>query len=240
MAIFNKKNVYNHEVTLFESVADAADSIISSFDDKPIMLTALNPEKVEKARKSTELREVLQSSDVLYADGIGIVKSINAKFKVKTSRIPGCELWEAIVKVSREKDLKIYLVGARPEVLEDTVNTIHTKYQANIVGFTNGMNLDELKTISDIKSSGADFVSVALGTPKQELFIMKCREMGVKAIMMGVGGTYDVFTGNVKRAPSIWIKLKLEWLYRLLSEPTRIWRQLNLIKFLYRLILKKY
>ncbi|KZN68470.1 WecB/TagA/CpsF family glycosyltransferase [Pseudoalteromonas luteoviolacea] len=235
-----KYNVFGHSVTVFDGVTDAAEKILKAYRGECVMLTALNPEKVERARVSAELKTVLDNSDILYADGIGVVKAVERKFKLKTNRVPGCELWEQFIRVSRQNDMKVYLVGAQPSVLDKTVSLVKEKYGANIVGHTHGKDLNEDETIDKILASGANFVSVALGTPKQELFIMKCREKGVKALIMGVGGTYDVFTGNVKRSPSFWIKLRLEWLYRLLSQPTRISRQLNLIKFLFRMLFNKY
>ncbi|MEJ6475576.1 WecB/TagA/CpsF family glycosyltransferase [Pseudoalteromonas piscicida] len=235
-----KLNVFGHEVTVFDGVSDAAKKILDANCGKPTILTALNPEKVEKARTSSELKNVLDNSDILYPDGIGIVKAIGCKYNIKTNRVPGCELWEEIIKSSYSRGLKVYLVGAQPSVIENTVTLASQKYKANIVGYTHGINLDEKKVIEDIISSGAEFVSVAMGTPKQELFIIKCKEMGVNALMMGVGGTYDVFTGNVKRAPRFWCNMKLEWLFRLLSQPTRLGRQVNLVKFLLRLVLRKY
>ncbi|WP_139766913.1 WecB/TagA/CpsF family glycosyltransferase, partial [Salmonella enterica] len=83
-----------------------------------------------------------------------------------------------------------------------------------------------------IHASGAKIVTVAMGSPKQELLMRDCREVHPHALYMGVGGTYDVFTGHVKRAPKIWQNLGLEWLYRLLSQPRRITRQMRLLRYL--------
>ncbi|EBS5740003.1 lipopolysaccharide N-acetylmannosaminouronosyltransferase, partial [Salmonella enterica subsp. enterica serovar Eastbourne] len=83
-----------------------------------------------------------------------------------------------------------------------------------------------------IRDSGAKIVTVAMGSPKQEIFMRDCRKIHPDALYMGVGGTYDVFTGHVKRAPKVWQNMGLEWLYRLLSQPTRFRRQLKLLKFL--------
>jgi UDP-N-acetyl-D-mannosaminouronate:lipid I N-acetyl-D-mannosaminouronosyltransferase len=104
----------------------------------------------------------------------------------------------------------------------------------NIVGSQDGYFKPEDRTalFERIRLSGAKIVTVAMGSPKQEILMRDCRNVYPDALYMGVGGTYDVFTGHVKRAPKVWRELGLEWLYRLLSQPTRWRRQLKLLKFL--------
>jgi UDP-N-acetyl-D-mannosaminouronate:lipid I N-acetyl-D-mannosaminouronosyltransferase len=131
------------------------------------------------------------------------------------------------------RQASVFLVGASAEVIKRTQIKLIEKYQTPIVGYQDGYFDDDLKLIEDIKVSGAKIITVAMGIPRQEQFIFKCRDAGINAIFMGVGGTYDVFTGNVKRAPLIWQNVGLEWLYRLLSQPTRWRRQVNLLRFVW-------
>ena len=102
-----------------------------------------------------------------------------------------------------------------------------------VVGAQDGYFKDENALIEQVRQSGAKVVTVAMGSPKQELFIEKAKKVLPEAYFMGVGGTYDVFTGNVQRAPALWCKLNLEWAYRLLSQPSRITRQWNLVEYLW-------
>lgn len=104
----------------------------------------------------------------------------------------------------------------------------------NIVGSQDGYFKPEQREIlfNRIQASGAKIVTVAMGSPKQEIVIRDCRQVYPDALYMGIGGTYDVFTGHIKRAPKLWQRLGLEWLYRLLAQPSRIKRQVKLLRFL--------
>uniref|UniRef100_UPI001E3E4ED2 WecB/TagA/CpsF family glycosyltransferase n=1 Tax=Vibrio parahaemolyticus TaxID=670 RepID=UPI001E3E4ED2 len=112
-------------------------------------------------------------------------------------------------------------------------------YGVNIVGFSDGVFESEDDTIMYIQTLKPDILTVAMGSPKQEIFMQKCRDAGIDAFMMGVGGTYNVFVGAADRAPKAWCNLNLEWLYRLLKEPSRIFRQVRLLKFLWLAITRK-
>jgi UDP-N-acetyl-D-mannosaminouronate:lipid I N-acetyl-D-mannosaminouronosyltransferase len=144
-----------------------------------------------------------------------------------------------LMKSSGERNIPVFLIGASPAVLNNTIEKLQTSYSTNIVGHSDGYFTNEEQLILEIKNSGAKLVTVAMGSPKQELFINKCKEAEIQAFFMGVGGTYDVFTGNVKRAPKLFCDLGLEWFYRLASQPSRIIRQGNLLKFFWLYITKK-
>jgi len=232
--------VFGLKVHCFEGLEQAADDIVNMAGSQCVMLTALNPEKILTARRSEEVNAILQSSDVLYADGIGVVKAIRGKHGLKVNRVPGCELWEKLVEAFTRDGKSIFMVGASKEVNAQAVEKVVSQYGAQVVGARDGFFDDEDQLIEEIKASGASFVSVALGSPRQERFIFKCKAQGVQAVMMGVGGTYDVYTGNVKRAPKVWCNLGLEWLYRLLNQPSRIGRQLKLVGFAWDLVLRRY
>ncbi|MGL5783396.1 MAG: WecB/TagA/CpsF family glycosyltransferase, partial [Plesiomonas shigelloides] len=129
--------------------------------------------------------------------------------------------------------LPVFLVGGRQDVLSEVEDKLRQQWQVNIVGSQNGYFTAEQTPdlFEQIRASGAKLVTVAMGSPKQELFMRDCRQVYPDALYMGVGGTYDVFTGHVLRAPAVWRKFGLEWLYRLLSQPTRWRRQLKLLKY---------
>lgn len=119
-------------------------------------------------------------------------------------------------------------------MLAQTEQKLRAQWQVNIVGSQDGyFTADQREALfARIRDSGAKIVTVAMGSPRQEIFMRDCRAVYADALFMGVGGTYDVFTGHVKRAPKIWQQLGLEWLYRLFSQPTRLKRQLRLLRYL--------
>lgn len=200
---------------------------------------AINPEKVLATIDSDEIKKVIQQCDIKYADGVGVVKAMENKLGKKLPRLPGCELWVDLMKSSVERHTPVYLVGASEEVLSLTRKKLQQEFGCDVVGSSNGFFTDEDSVIESIKASEAKIVTVAMGSPKQEQFIFKCKKRGVEAIFMGVGGTYNVFVGHVKRAPYWFVKLNLEWFYRLCSEPTRYKRQLNLLRYLHLYLRKK-
>lgn len=193
---------------------------------------AINPEKVLTAMRNSEIEAVISGADIRYADGIGVVKVMRRRLKKDVQRIPGCELWQQLMLRAAVYKVPVFIVGAKPEVNQQTADKLRAQ-QVNLVGAVDGYFKDEAALIAQIKQSGARFVSVAMGSPKQELLIQRIRAQHPDCFYMGVGGTYDVFTGNVKRAPELWCKLNLEWAYRLLSQPSRIGRQLGLLRYVW-------
>jgi UDP-N-acetyl-D-mannosaminouronate:lipid I N-acetyl-D-mannosaminouronosyltransferase len=193
---------------------------------------AINPEKVLTAMRNPELAAVIQAADIRYADGIGVVKVMRQRLNKAVQRIPGCELWQQLMLRAAKYQVPVFIVGAKPEINQQTAIKLRSQ-QANLVGAIDGYFKDEAALIAQIKQSGARIVSVAMGSPKQELLIQRIRLQHPECFYMGVGGTYDVFTGNVKRAPELWCKLNLEWAYRLLLQPSRIGRQFGLLRYVW-------
>jgi UDP-N-acetyl-D-mannosaminouronate:lipid I N-acetyl-D-mannosaminouronosyltransferase len=193
---------------------------------------AINPEKIMTARQDQAVATMLNQAEIRYADGIGVVAVMRLRLKRPIQRIPGCELWQALMLRCARFQLPVYLVGAKPEVLAQTEAKL-LQQQVKVVGATDGYFDDEQHVITAIKQSGAQVISVAMGSPKQEQFIERCKQQLPECFFMGVGGSYDVFTGNVKRAPAFWCKLHLEWAYRLLSQPSRLGRQGKLFHYLW-------
>ncbi|TCV93729.1 lipopolysaccharide N-acetylmannosaminouronosyltransferase [Biostraticola tofi] len=211
------------------------DYLFSAAGVKTGTLVAMNAEKVLKAESNAALKQLLDNADYKYADGISIVRSIRRKYAgARVSRIAGADLWELLMERAGREGTPVFLVGGRQEILSQTMARLRSRWGVNIVGFQDGYftAADTESVFRRIRSSGAAIVTVAMGSPKQEIFMRDCRQCYPDALYMGVGGTYDVFTGHVKRAPKVWQNLGLEWLYRLLSQPTRIGRQLKLLRFL--------
>lgn len=226
-------NVGGVEVMAFESMQQLVNFIVH--DDGTVFAgaaVAINPEKVMKARQDPAIKAMLNNAELRYADGMGVVKVMRKKLGKAVQRVPGCETWEAIMARAASKNVPVFLIGAKPEVLAQTKQ----KLEANgvpVVGAVDGYFKDAPALIEQVVQSGAKIVTVAMGSPKQEQFIALAKQSLPHAYFMGVGGTYDVFTGNVKRAPEFWCKLNLEWAYRLIDQPSRIKRQWNLVEYLW-------
>lgn len=214
------------------------DELIKYVDNNKAMLIAVNAEKILHANDQT--REII-NNNIGYCDGIFTVQALKQKGANNVVKIPGCELWLDIVK-HFENTKSFYLVGAKQEVIEATVSKLKTEYpNINLVGFRNGYiknDKDRIALINDIAQKKPDVVFVAMGSPKQELLMGEMQQRH-KAIYQGLGGSFDVYTGNVKRAPKWWVDHKLEFAYRLFKEPSRIKRQLPLLKMAMRLLLHK-
>lgn len=223
----------------YQSIDDVLSEVFSSPDGvTPGVATAINPEKILASLSSSKVKQILLGATIPYADGIGVVKVLEKKINRPLCRIPGVELWLQVLTYSIPQQIPIYIVGAKPEVSKQAHDKLLEK-GVNIVGCSDGYFQDQNALIEDIKRTKAKIVIVALGSPRQELFINECRKTASDAFYMGVGGSLDVFVGHVKRAPEAWCKLHLEWCYRLLKEPSRVIRQVKLLKFVYLYFLNK-
>lgn len=198
-------------------------------------LVAINAEKILTAESAPDKRELIAGAEYKYADGISIVRSIRKKYSgAEVSRVAGADLWEALMQRAGAEGTPVFLVGGKTEILAQTEDKLRQLWQVNIVGSQDGYFSDAQRPalFERIRDSGAVIVTVAMGSPRQEVFMRDCRKIQPQALYMGVGGTYDVFTGHIKRAPKVWQNLGLEWLYRLLSQPSRIKRQFKLLRYL--------
>lgn len=198
-------------------------------------LVAINAEKVLTAEADPAVYQLINAAEYKYADGISLVRSIRKKYpQAKVSRIAGADLWEALMERAGREGTPVFLVGGRAATLAQTVDKLKTQWKVNIVGSQDGFfTPDERDALfRRIKASGAKLVTVAMGSPRQEVVMQACKAVYPHALYMGVGGTYDVFTGQVKRAPKVWQRMGLEWLYRLILQPSRLRRQLKLLKYL--------
>jgi N-acetylglucosaminyldiphosphoundecaprenol N-acetyl-beta-D-mannosaminyltransferase len=150
-------------------------------------------------------------------------------------KIAGIEVMEEIMKMSKKENARIYMLGAEKWVVEKARQTCSAKFGSKVAGCHDGyFNMDDCKPLVDeINGSGADILMVAMGCPRQELFIAKYREQLNCRIIMAVGGSFDVLAGKVKRAPGWMINMGIEWLYRVLKEPVRIKRLASIPRFLF-------
>ena len=199
-----------------------------------------NPEVLYNGLKDSLLLASFTSSrSVIIPDGIGtLLASKMVKMPIK-EKIAGIEIMEDIIKKCAKENKPIYLLGAKQEILGGCKENLKRKYpKLNIAGSHNGyFDLEDCEDIvCNIKKSNAYALFVAMGAPKQDIFI--ARNMGILPcrVYMGVGGSFDVFAGKTKRAPKWMIKLGLEWLYRVCKEPYRIKRLSSIPKFLLKVV----
>lgn len=203
-------------------------------EGKGHMIFTPNPEIIMLAQQDGEFKKILNEADLLLADGIGVVIGSKILRKPLPERVAGfdfaCRLFE--------RDAGFYLFGAKPGVAEAAAEKLKGQ-GVNVVGTHHGYFDDDEDIIADINEKNPDVVLVCLGAPKQEKWIYNNRHKMNAAIYIGVGGTLDVLSGNVKRAPVIVQKMYLEWLYRGLSDLSRVGRLMAIPKFLIRLYTKR-
>lgn len=208
------------------------DEIIDYVSDKKGILVAINAEKILHATDQT--RDII-NRNIGYSDGIGAVMALKKHGCKDAMKIPGCELWLKIVEKLYKDGKKFYLVGSKQEVIDETVEKLRNEFDGvQIVGYRNGyIKTDEEKQalIADIEKKKPDVVFVAMGSPKQELLMEEMQQRHA-AIYQGLGGSFDVYTGHVERAPKWWVDHNLEFAYRLVKQPSRIKRQIHLVRFL--------
>ena len=191
-----------------------------------------NPEIVMLAKENPALKEALAGADIVLPDGAGIVKGAAILGRPMKEKVPGIDLACGVMARLAERGGSVYLFGAKPGVAEAAAETLRTKFPGLVIsGTSDGYFSDDGPIIEKIKDAAPDFLLVCLGAPKQELWMAKMSGKLLVGLMVGLGGSLDVFAGTVKRAPEAWQKLDLEWLYRLLKEPRRIGRMMKLPLF---------
>lgn len=186
-------------------------------------VVTINPEIILEAQHNEELASILNKANLVFADGVGVVLALKSK-NIITRQIPGIEYSESLIELSAKKGYTIGFLGASNETVNLAADKMRAKYpEAKIVYIQDGFfkQDDEPQIVEKLKEINPDILFVALGAPKQEIFISKNRETLSSTVMVGVGGSFDVWSEKIQRAPVFFRKFGLEWLYRLLSQPSR-------------------
>ena len=230
----NSVELNGRKVDIFTSAKELLDYVA----DKRKILVAVNAEKI--INRDHRIKEII-NNNIGYLDGAGPVLAARRKGISDACKIPGCELWLKLVKRSYHSR-SFYLLGSTRSIIEETARQLHKDFPGiSIVGYHDGyLTTDKLKSdvITDIISKKPDVVFVAMGSPKQELFMAELQELH-PALYMGLGGSFDIYAGNVKRAPRWWIDHNLEFAYRLFKQPKRIRRQIHLLRFAWWILTDK-
>lgn len=223
------------------SFDEAVENIAHYIEEKnPVQIVTANAEIVYAASREQKLKEIVNNSVMVTADGIGVVHAAKIKGEPVPCKLAGVELTEKLVALSGQRNWSIYFLGGAPGVPEKARENLLKKYpDAKIVGTRNGYftHEDETGILQDIILKKPDILFVALGFPKQEQWIAKHKDNLKVPVSIGVGGSLDIFSGNKKRAPILVQKLGIEFLYRFLQEPSRFKRYLALPKFIFAFFL---
>jgi N-acetylglucosaminyldiphosphoundecaprenol N-acetyl-beta-D-mannosaminyltransferase len=201
-----------------------------------------NPEIVMMAQKDDELKKAIFESNLVIPDGIGLIFASKLYNLGLSERVTGFDLMNKMLEYSNRRKLKVFLLGAKPGVAEEAKKNVNDKYKnINIVGTHHGYfdEKESLEVLDLVNEKKPDILFVALGASRQEKWINQNKKIINASVAMGVGGALDVWAGDVKRAPEIFIKLNLEWLYRLIKQPSRFKRILEIPKFMVKVLLNK-
>ncbi len=229
-----------NNLCMSETLDKIENAIVSN---KQILHCVINAGKVVKIQNDRKLKQSVISSDIINADGMSILWA--AKFlgyKIK-ERVAGIDLMENLVELAHKKKYTCFFLGAKQQVVKKVVAQYSNRYSKKIIaGFRNGYfdEKDEKEIIKKIKESDADFLFVAITSPKKEIFLNKYKnELKNINLIMGVGGSFDVISGTVKRAPKFMQDLGLEWFYRFIQEPRRMWKRYLIGNFKFLILILK-
>ena len=207
----------------------------------PYHIITANPEIVMMAQENETIMRLLRGADMVTPDGIGAVWASKYYGQALQDRVTGAELSEALIKFGAEHKMRVYLLGASPQSNELAVQNLRAKYPTlDVQGCHGYFKADEEpRILNEVKTFAPHLLLVGLGMPRQELFISNNKQTLGVPVSIGIGGVIDIFAGTVKRAPKFWQRLKLEWFYRLLAQPSRWRRQLVLPKFVITVLTDK-
>ncbi|MED3993303.1 WecB/TagA/CpsF family glycosyltransferase [Peribacillus frigoritolerans] len=200
--------------------------------EKTFVVTA-NPEIVEYANEHQDYKDIIISADYITPDGVGIIMASKWLNQPLQERITGFDLMNELFRVADEKALKVYLLGAEESVIEAAALKVKELYPGlKLVGYNHGyIDIKDDTLPKSIAELEPDIILTALGFPRQEKWVSRHYALFNKGLFMGVGGSFDVLAGKVNRAPVFWQKMRLEWLYRLIQQPSRWKRMLALPRF---------
>lgn len=226
MKQFNLLNSKIHNLSMQETL-DLVDKSIQN--EEHIHHSVVNAGKIVLMQDDVQLRESVNSADIINADGQAVIwasKILNQPIK---ERVAGIDLMENLVELAHHKGYKIYCLGAKEDIVSKVVQDYKHNYSEELIaGYRNGYfsKEEEQGIAQDIANSGANMLFVAISSPKKENFLYEHREVLKKVnFIMGVGGSFDVISGKTKRAPKWMQKSGLEWLYRVIQEPKRMWKR---------------
>lgn len=195
---------------------------------EPLHLVGVNADKLNEMKNNPELRRIVNNCGVINADGASVVLASRYLKKELPERVAGIDLMQSLVSLSETRGYRVYLLGAKQEVVDKTASVLQEKYpELKIVGVHNGyFSREDWPQISaELKEATPDFVFVGITSPLKEYLVEYLQKDGNRCVFMGVGGSFDVISGNIPRAP-LWIqKINMEWFFRMVQEPKRLFKR---------------
>jgi len=209
-------------------------------EHKAYYVVTPNPEIVMRAREDEGMLSAVKAAELVIPDGIGVIYGAKILGTPMKERVPGIDFTTSLMEKMNEEGRSVFLFGSKPGVADKAAKNLAEKFPGiRFVGTNDGYFSDDEPIIKKINAAKPDLMLVCLGGPKQEKWMQTNAHRLDVGIMVGAGGSLDVFAGVAERAPEKWQKMGLEWLYRLLKEPTRIGRMMNLPKFLISVIFSR-
>ncbi|GEM02797.1 N-acetylglucosaminyldiphosphoundecaprenol N-acetyl-beta-D-mannosaminyltransferase [Halolactibacillus halophilus] len=205
-------------------------------------IVTANPEVIVKTYDNEQYSQSISTADFIIADGIGVVKGARMLGGDIPERIAGFDLMQDLLEYANRNQLSCYFFGGSNIVIQEMINKLSNRFNnISVVGYHNGYDdIDEGLISQELRTKKPDLIFVGLGVPKQEDWIRIHKSKVNKGVFIGVGGSFDVLAGKVKRAPNLWIKLNLEWLYRVIKQPTRLRRLSSNFKFIFLIFRQKF
>ena len=228
-------------LTMAETVA-ATEKFVR--DKKPLHLMGVNADKLNQCATDEAIKKIVNESEIINADGASVVLAARYLGYSVPERVAGIDLMQELLDLANEKGYSVYFFGAKEEVLTDMLTIFKKDYpNLRVVGHRNGyFSAEEEEAIQeDIREKNPDFVFVGITSPKKEYLIQKFMDNGVNSVFMGVGGSFDVLSGHIKRAPMWMQKANLEWLFRVANEPKRLFKRyfVGNVSFIYKVVKEK-
>ena len=212
-------------LTMDETV-DAVEKFV--IEQRPLHLMGVNADKINQCQSDEVIKKIVNDSEIINADGASVVLASRFLGYQVPERVAGIDLMQRLLKLADEKSYSVYFFGSKEEVLQDMLKNFKEEYpKLRVAGYRNGYfsEEDEQDIQEDIREKNPDFVFVGITSPKKEYIIQKFMDNRVNSIFMGVGGSFDVLSGHIKRAPLWMQKSNLEWLFRVANEPKRLFKR---------------
>ena len=195
---------------------------------RALHLMGVNADKINQCHTDEKIKKIVNDSGIINADGASVVLASKFLGTPVPERVAGIDLMQSLLELSNNKGYSVYFFGAKEEVLQDMLKAFKNDYpNLIVVGYRNGyFSADDEQDIQeDIREKNPDFVFVGITSPKKEYIIQKFMDNGVNSVFMGVGGSFDVLSGHIQRAPLWMQKSNLEWLFRVANEPKRLFKR---------------
>lgn len=207
------------------SFSDAIKKAESLFEqDKVSQVVTINPEMFTEAGINEDFVKILSNAEMIIPDGIGVKIALKIN-GINAERIPGIDFAKKLLELSAKNNWSVAIVGAKEEVIQKAGENIKKELpHINLVYLHNGYFDNDNVIYEELKAANPQLILVALGSPRQEIFIYNAKNILTRGLMVGIGGSLDVWSGNVKRAPGFFQKTGTEWLYRTVTQPERFKR----------------